>query len=224
MPLKANFFAITFIFTTFLVSIAAYFFYQKEAGSSVPVANTLTLQESIYSQQLENKVLALKLSFNKALITSQQNTTSTIHQHAINISNFPVKTGYISSRFGLRKDPIHGHSRLHKGLDIAARSGTFVYALGKGKVIFSGYKKGFGNVVEIQHGSSVISRYAHLDMSLIDVGREIDGSEILGVVGTTGRSTGPHLHLEVHFNGKAVNPEPYLSKVRPTSVAQVKKN
>ena len=220
MPLKANFPAITFIFAIFLVSIAAYFSYQKEAAS--PINNTLTLQKSINSQQLENKVLALRLSLNEALISSHQNTTSTIHQHAINISNFPVKTGYISSRFGLRKDPIHGHSRLHKGLDIAARSGTFVYALGKGKVIFSGYKKGFGNVVEIQHGSSVISRYAHLDMSLIDVGREIDGSEILGVVGTTGRSTGPHLHLEVRFNGKAVNPEPYLSKVRPTSVAQVK--
>jgi len=220
MPLKANFSTITFIFATFLVSIATYFSYQKEAAS--PIINTLTLQKSINSQQLENKVLALRLSLNEALISSHQNTTSTIHQHAINISNFPVKTGYISSRFGLRKDPIHGHSRLHKGLDIAARSGTFVYALGKGKVIFSGYKKGFGNVVEIQHGSSVISRYAHLDMSLIDVGREIDGSEILGVVGTTGRSTGPHLHLEVRFNGKAVNPEPYLSKVRPSSVAQVK--
>ncbi len=220
MSPKATLTATIFGFVTLFVFSATYVASQKLILK--PAINSITIQKSEYSQQLQTKVLALRQSFNKIPLTRHLHVDSSIQQRAINISNFPVKTGYVSSRFGLRKDPIHGKSRIHNGLDIAARSGTFVYALGKGKVIFSGYKNGFGNVVEVQHGSTVISRYAHLDMSLIDVGRELDGTEIIGVVGTTGRSTGPHLHLEVRFNGKAVNPEPYLSKVRPTSVAQVK--
>lgn len=101
---------------------------------------------------------------------------------------------------------------MHMGLDIAADTSTFVYPLGSGKVIFSGYKQGYGETVEIQHGNTVVTRYAHLEMSLIDVGREVGKGDVIALLGNTGRSTGPHLHLEVTFNGTVVNPEIYMSK------------
>ncbi len=154
-----------------------------------------------------NKIIA-----NLDIIKPEQKKGPHVQQQSINISNFPVKGGHISSGFGIRKDPIHGMSRMHKGLDIAAKESTFVYPLGKGKVIFSGYKPGYGNTVEIQHGNTVVTRYAHLEMSLIDVGRDVDQNDIIALVGNTGRSTGPHLHLELAFNGEVVDPEVYLAK------------
>ncbi len=129
----------------------------------------------------------------------------------VRISNYPVKGGKLTSGYGLRKDPIHGRSRMHSGIDIAAVNGTFVYPMGKGKVIFAGRKGSYGNVLEIQHGNSVISRYAHLEMLLIDVGREVSKEDIVALVGNTGRSTGPHLHLEVFLNKKKVDPEIFLA-------------
>ncbi len=100
---------------------------------------------------------------------------------------------------------------MHSGIDIAAINGTFVYPLGTGKVVFAGRKGSYGNVLEIQHGNSVITRYAHLEMLLIDVGREVSKEDIVGLVGNTGRSTGPHLHLEVFLNKKKVDPEMFLA-------------
>lgn len=132
-------------------------------------------------------------------------------ENMVRISNYPVKGGKLTSGFGLRKDPIHGRSRMHSGIDIAAVNGTFVYPLGQGKVTFAGRKGSYGNVLEIQHGNSVITRYAHLEMLLIDVGREVSKDDIVGLVGNTGRSTGPHLHLEVFLNKKKVDPEIFLA-------------
>jgi len=155
------------------------------------------------SKDIEYSKLEIKPDYpaNKAIKTREK---------IIKISNFPVKGGYLSSGFGLRKDPIHGSSRMHSGVDIAAVNGTFVYPMGKGKVIFAGRKGNYGNVLEIQHGNSVVSRYAHLEMLLIEVGREVDKDDIVALVGNTGRSTGPHLHLEVTLNNKKVDPEIFL--------------
>ena len=129
----------------------------------------------------------------------------------IYIDNFPVKTGYITSHYGLRKDPFTGKIRMHRGLDIAAKEGASVYPVGKGKVIFSGIKAGFGNMVEIEHSRTVISRYSHLKKSLVEVGQRVKKTDIIAEVGNTGRSTGPHLHLEIAFNGETANPRVYLS-------------
>ena len=129
----------------------------------------------------------------------------------IKISNNPVKTGFLSSRFGMRKDPINGLRRLHRGIDIAARYGTIVNPLGAGEVVFAGVKAGYGNTVDIKHSSTVTTRYAHLQQFSVNEGQFVSNTDTIGLVGSTGRSTGPHLHLEILFNDRQVDPQVFLS-------------
>jgi len=132
--------------------------------------------------------------------------------NVIYIDNFPVKTGQITSQYGMRKDPFTGKRTMHRGIDIAARTGTSIYPVGKGKVIFSGSKAGFGHTVEIKHSRTVVSRYSHLKKSLVIEGQMVKTTDVIAQVGNTGRSTGPHLHLEIAFNGETSNPRVFLSK------------
>ncbi len=126
------------------------------------------------------------------------------------MDNIPVKTGRLSSKYGIRKDPFNGRKRMHHGIDIAAQRGTNIYPLGRGVVIFSGRKSGYGNMVEILHGDAIISRYAHIKKSLVKKGQIVNKRDIIALVGNTGRSTGPHLHLEIAINGETVDPEIFL--------------
>jgi murein DD-endopeptidase MepM/ murein hydrolase activator NlpD len=126
------------------------------------------------------------------------------------MDNIPVKNGNISSKYGIRKDPFNGRKRMHYGIDIAAQSGTSIYPLGKGKVIFSGRKAGYGNLVEVLHGTAIVSRYAHIKKSLVKKGQMVGKKDIIAKVGSTGRSTGPHLHLEITINGETLDPEIFL--------------
>jgi len=139
--------------------------------------------------------------------TLQERVSKTIY-----IDNFPVKTGRITSRYGMRKDPFTGKRRMHRGIDIAARTGTSIYPVGKGKVVFSGRKAGFGKMIEIEHSSTVVSRYSHLKKSLVKKGQMVKTTDVIAQVGNTGRSTGPHLHLEIAFNGETANPRVFLSR------------
>lgn len=124
-------------------------------------------------------------------------------------SIWPIE-GFITSRFGSRSDPFSGRNELHKGLDISARTGTPVYAPAKGVVSFSGIENGYGNAILVQHGSGITTRYAHLSRRVVNEGQAVQRGDILGYVGTTGRSTGPHLHYEVLLNGVNVNPLRYI--------------
>ncbi|TXH77297.1 MAG: M23 family metallopeptidase [Thiothrix sp.] len=125
-------------------------------------------------------------------------------------SSRPVRLGYISSSFGVRRDPFNGGTRMHKGMDYAGPRGTDVYSVGGGVVSFVGTKGGYGNVVEIDHGNGLTSRYAHLDQALVEAGKIIQKSDRVALLGNTGRSTGPHLHLEILQNGEAIDPQTYL--------------
>jgi len=182
------------------------------AVDSIQDKKTVSVETSSYHQFVgplpySNPYLPLEAPLEKISSQSIEKRTN-----VIDISNFPVKGGHLSSRFGFRKDPILGNRRMHSGIDIAAQKGTFVYPLGKGKVIFSGYKAGYGKTIEIKHGNTVITRYAHLEELLIDKGREVLPVDIIGLVGRTGRSTGPHLHLEVALNDEQVDPQIFLLK------------
>ncbi len=126
------------------------------------------------------------------------------------MDNVPVKTGRLSSKYGIRKDPFNGRKRMHHGIDIAAQRGTNIYPLGRGEVLFSGRKSGYGNMVEILHGDAIISRYAHIKKLLVKKGQIVNKGDIIALVGNTGRSTGPHLHLEIAINGETVDPEIFL--------------
>ncbi|MGJ8529268.1 M23 family metallopeptidase [Maritalea sp.] len=115
-----------------------------------------------------------------------------------------------SSRFGNRRDPFTGKSAFHSGLDFRASNGTKIRSIGVGKVTFAGRKGGYGNAVEVTHPNGLLSRYAHMSKIKVKVGQKVGASSVLGLVGSTGRSTGPHLHLEVRRNDKPVNPERFI--------------
>ncbi len=122
--------------------------------------------------------------------------------------------GYISSRYGARSDPFGRGRAHHAGIDIDANSGDPVTAAAEGVVSFSGVRNGYGNVVEIDHGNGYRTIYAHNSANLVKAGDVVRAGQQIAKVGSTGRSTGSHLHFEVILNGRQVNPRQYLDKVR----------
>ncbi len=118
--------------------------------------------------------------------------------------------GVITDGFGPRKDPFTGQRAFHRGLDIAARRGTPVEAPADGIVLFAGHEHGYGRVIRLSHGFGYVTVFGHLSKILVHPGARVHRGEVIGLVGSTGRSTGPHLHYEVHVDGKAVNPLYYI--------------
>ena len=119
--------------------------------------------------------------------------------------------GRISSGYGWRMHPIYGEEMFHHGIDIAAPEGSPIHAVRKGKVIFSGVERGYGNIVIIDHGDGFETKYGHNLVNLVKAGDEVDENTVIAEVGDTGVSTGPHTHFEVLYRGKSVNPVTYLS-------------
>jgi murein DD-endopeptidase MepM/ murein hydrolase activator NlpD len=122
--------------------------------------------------------------------------------------------GYISSRYGARSDPFGRGRAHHAGIDIDANTGDPVTAAAEGVVAFAGVRSGYGNVVEIDHGNGYRTIYAHNSANLVKAGDVVRAGQQIAKVGSTGRSTGSHLHFEVILNGRQVNPRQYLDKVR----------
>jgi len=118
--------------------------------------------------------------------------------------------GRVKSGFGMRIHPIFGVPRFHSGIDIIAPSGTLVKCADGGEVISAGYQQGYGYSVMVYHGGGFATRYAHLSRILVSVGQTVGRAQVIGLVGSTGWSTGPHLHFEVRINGAAQNPYQYL--------------
>ena len=125
-------------------------------------------------------------------------------------SRNPVPGGRRNSSFGTRVDPINGRSAFHSGLDFQAPSGTPIHASAGGRVVYSGYHRDYGYLIEIDHGNGLVSRYAHCSRLFVKVGDVVTPSQRIAAVGSTGRSTGAHLHFEVLRNGAFVNPLRYL--------------
>jgi len=124
----------------------------------------------------------------------------------------PVRSGYISSMFGNRTDPFTGRAAFHKGVDFAGREGSEVVAVASGVVIWSGDRYGYGQMVEVNHGNGYVTRYAHNSDNLVAVGDTVKRGEVIAVMGSTGRATGPNLHFEVLHNGRVVNPLSYVNQ------------
>lgn len=122
----------------------------------------------------------------------------------------PITKGWLSSHFGVRTDPFTGQRRRHYGIDFAGAEGAEVITVGAGVVTYSGRRYGYGNMVEINHGNGYVTRYAHNKENLVQVGDVVKKGQVVAFMGSTGRSTGPHVHFEVLQNGKVVNPLQYI--------------
>ena len=127
-------------------------------------------------------------------------------------SGRPVNSGWISSFFGRRADPLTGKSSYHKGIDFAGKYGTDVVAVSDGVVVSSRKHAGFGNMVEIRHGSGYMTRYAHNLRNLVSVGDQVTQGQRIALLGSSGRSTGPHVHFEVWRDGRPVDPARYVNR------------
>ena len=124
----------------------------------------------------------------------------------------PVTSGFISSYFGERADPFDGREAFHKGVDFAGTAGSKVIAVATGVVTWAGERFGYGKLIEINHGDGYITRYAHNERALVSVGQTVKRGEPVALMGSTGRSTGPHVHFEVLRNGRQVDPLSFVGR------------
>lgn len=128
-----------------------------------------------------------------------------------------------SSPFGWRQDPVHGGRAWHAGQDLATETGTPVVAAADGVVSYSGWRMGYGNLVEIKHDKGFSTRYGHLSKTLVKEGQPVSTGQLVALSGNTGRSTGPHLHFEVRKDGNPLNPLPFIKDTR-TEMVQMARN
>ena len=170
-------------------------------GQSVDLANILNTLKNleITIEDRKEKLTAVEsMLINRTL------------QDQIVPEGHPASKGWISSLFGIRTDPINGKKELHEGLDFAGKPGTPVSSIAAGIVTWSGPSYGYGNMVEISHGNGYITRYAHNKKNLVSVGDKVEKGEVIALMGSTGRSTGTHVHIEVMHNGVLVDPKKYI--------------
>jgi murein DD-endopeptidase MepM/ murein hydrolase activator NlpD len=132
-----------------------------------------------------------------------------------------VAGGVVTSKFGMRRHPITGRRSMHKGIDIAGKHGVDIVSMADGIVVFSGRKSGYGNIVEIRHANGLETRYAHNHRNLVTEGDLVRKGQVVAKLGSTGRSTGPHVHFEVRKNGKAINPMRYLDLSKKSRLARL---
>jgi len=125
----------------------------------------------------------------------------------------PVAKGWVSSNYGMRTDPFSGKRTWHNGVDIAGKAGVDVVAIASGIVTFAGTKSGYGKMVEINHGGGVITRYGHHESLAVSAGDLVKKGQKIGGMGSSGRSTGPHVHYEIYKNKRSVDPSIYLHRL-----------
>ncbi len=157
-------------------------------------------------QHMDNQMLALNTQLIAVDYLLQDNTEEkNARPHA-----WPSEGGWLSSKFGLRTDPFTAKKAQHRGIDIANRLGAPVLAGSRGVVVYAGKMKDYGYLIEIEHGYGYRTRYGHMSAITVTAGDVVESNQIVGRVGSSGRSTGPHLHYEVRRNNKPLNPELFI--------------
>ena len=174
---------------------------EETAGGSVQVPELAMVLDTLQNQveDRERQLIVLE-----SLLASRQ-----LGQRMMP-GGLPLIGGWISSHFGYRSDPFTGRGTFHEGVDFAGVPGSRVIAVGPGVVSFSGYKSGYGNVVEISHPTGYVTRYGHNSRNLVQVGQNVERNQAIAIIGSTGRSTGTHVHFEVERDGNVLNPMRYL--------------
>ena len=157
------------------------------------------LDNSISSRESQLQILQSMLSDKKLKSESM-------------VAGRPVKKGWMSSEYGMRIDPFHGKQQWHAGVDFAGRDGDDVIAVASGVVTWSGDRSGYGKMVEINHSDGYITRYAHNQENIANLGAIVQKGDVIAQMGSSGRSTGPHVHFEVFKNGRTVDPASYIQR------------
>ncbi len=135
-------------------------------------------------------------------------------KQAVSPTGRPIADGWLSSYYGKRTDPFSGRQEMHKGMDFAGKMGSDVLSTAAGVVTWAGKRYGYGKLVEINHGNGLVTRYGHAQKILVKVGDRVEPGQRIALMGSSGRSTGPHVHYEVLKNGKHVNPAKYVRASR----------
>lgn len=133
-------------------------------------------------------------------------------EREVSPSGRPIRSGWLSSNYGRRTSPFTGAQQFHKGVDFAGKLGSDVIAVAGGVVSYSGHRSGYGYLLEISHGSGYATRYAHNMENLVEVGQAVKKGQVIAKMGSTGRSTGPHVHFEVTKNGRHINPHKFIAR------------
>src|SRR5699024_2837450 len=204
-----------------LVTVAGIDPEEFDFTATVAIGGAASLEDEL-SLSVDAATLKLELNELEGLLARREQQLSLLERlldgndfaERTLVAGHPVVKGYLSSHFGQRRDPFTGRIRYHRGVDFAAPTGTSVMATGGGIVTFAGGRNGYGVTVDVKHGNGMTTRYAHLRSIKTKKGEAVAAGEVIGTVGSTGRSTGPHVHYEVLKNGQQVNPATYLAKKR----------
>ena len=176
----------------------------QELTESEAAYSKVSLLDAIdqLADQIDNREQQLDLLDN--LISNR-----TLHDDSF-LAGLPVRNGWLSSRYGRRTDPFTGRAAWHNGVDFAGKRGSDIISVAAGVVVWSGNRSGFGLLVEVNHGNGYLTRYAHNDKVIVKVGDIVFRGQAVAKMGSSGRSTGPHVHFEVLKNGKPQDPSRYI--------------
>ena len=182
---------------------------ESDAATDQPFA-AIPLTLATEMQDLEARIAdrEQQLNFLEAVLANRQ------LQQDLFLSGRPIRKGWMSSAFGQRKDPFTGQLMQHQGVDFAGKEGADIIAVASGVVTWSGDRYGYGDMVEINHGGGYVTRYAHNKQNLVKVGDIVSKGQVIALMGSSGRSTGPHVHYEVYKNGRPVDPASYVRRTR----------
>ncbi len=187
-------------------------------GQDPAVGGPLTIADaSVDNSAVENEMALLA-----ARIADREQQLEILQSVLINrqisddlyLSGRPIHKGWMSSAFGRRTDPFTGAAAWHEGVDFAGKAGANIIAVASGVVTWSGNRYGYGEMVEVSHGGGYSTRYAHNEKNLVKVGDLVKKGQVIASMGSSGRSTGPHVHYEVYKHGRPVDPASYIARTR----------
>jgi len=185
------------------------FNFEESPGIGGP--EELGLQELDFGSEIDEVILELE-DREQQLGVLENILMSSHMQEEVLPEGRPIKRGWISSYYGMRTNPFSGKLQFHKGMDFAAKSGSDVLAVAGGVITWSSKRYGYGNLVEINHGNGYMTRYGHNAKNLVEVGDTVKKGQLISLMGSTGRSTGPHVHFEVLKNGRQINPQKFVQR------------
>lgn len=177
------------------------------------VAKPATIKASDIVKELDGLQTQITDRERQLLVLESLLVNRSLNQES-EIAGRPLRVGWLSSRYGYRNDPFNGRKTFHKGVDFAGPMGGDVVAVGGGVVTWANTRAGYGRLVEINHGNGYVTRYGHSKKILVNVGDRVEPGQVIAYIGSSGRSTGPHVHFEVWKDGTAIDPLQYIRASR----------